>query len=218
MSFIVPAAIIIPSSPLPSARQVSSVTAGSKPPTSSAIIRPMPLIVPSHNNLAAHPLLTPRSLPQDFGSLLIPQQQQHQSILPPNPNLHSSVPLLPLPPYQQQLMGNLTPSFTDVLWNLNCQSMAVPMNPLLQHPKPVSLPQTPPISPPSEQASPAVAVQTTFECSFCSKSFKRRQDMRRHALKHDLSKRISCDQCDKQFSRMDALQRHIRLKKCPFFQ
>lgn len=62
----------------------------------------------------------------------------------------------------------------------------------------------------------AHSCEKPFKCNFCSLSFARCHDLKRHEKIHDkaLQKSHKCDLCGKTFSRSDALNRHIRFNTC----
>lgn len=62
----------------------------------------------------------------------------------------------------------------------------------------------------------AHSCEKPFKCNFCSLSFARCHDLKRHKKIHDktLQNPHKCDLCGKTFSRSDALNRHIRFNTC----
>ncbi|KAJ3114864.1 hypothetical protein HK098_007160 [Nowakowskiella sp. JEL0407] len=54
-----------------------------------------------------------------------------------------------------------------------------------------------------------------FKCQTCSKSFSRKQDLKRHVVTHiDGFKPYVCDICQMKFTRSDALSRHVKSQRC----
>ncbi|KAI9203649.1 uncharacterized protein BJ171DRAFT_413426, partial [Polychytrium aggregatum] len=50
-----------------------------------------------------------------------------------------------------------------------------------------------------------------FKCTDCSKTFLRKQDLKRHEIIHDpRSPGYRCNHCGTGFTRSDALYRHIK--------
>lgn len=71
----------------------------------------------------------------------------------------------------------------------------------------------------TESGMPVIAkaeeVCRNHVCDICSRSFLRKQDLRRHKSTHlSVSKRFKCENCDTTFSRSDALFRHTKSMRC----
>ncbi|KAJ9070512.1 hypothetical protein DSO57_1007137 [Entomophthora muscae] len=58
-------------------------------------------------------------------------------------------------------------------------------------------------------AVPYSAHDGGFFCPQCGVVFRRKQDLKRHAIRHSGLRAFSCTRCDRSFARKDALVRHV---------
>lgn len=63
---------------------------------------------------------------------------------------------------------------------------------------------------PAQETPEAPSAPAKYQCSVCSKRYKRREHLLRHSSSHTSERPYRCTSCDGSFQRADVLKRHVR--------